>query len=174
MVRTKVPPQSMLEPVRKAIYSVDFEQPLRDVKTMDEVFSESISQTRFSMFMLNIFAAAALALSCIGLYGLIAYSIAQRTREIGIRFALGARQRDVLAMVLKQGLKLAVLGVVIGTIASFASSRLITHLLYGVSETDPIVFLASVSSLVIVALLACLIPAVRAARINPNKALREE
>jgi putative ABC transport system permease protein len=174
LVRTSVPPQSMMEPIRKAIYSTDYEQPLRDVKTLDELFSESIAQTRFSMLLLNIFAAAALALSCIGLYGLIAYSITQRTREIGVRLALGADRRDVLVMVLKQGLKLAILGAVIGSIAALAAARLITHLLFGVSATDPIVFSGAVLSLAIAALLACLIPAIRATKIDPKTALREE
>jgi putative ABC transport system permease protein len=126
------------------------------------------------MLLLNIFAAAALALSCIGLYGLIAYSITQRTREIGVRLALGADRRDVLVMVLKQGLKLAILGAVIGSIAALAAARLITHLLFGVSATDPIVFSGAVLSLAIAALLACLIPAIRATKIDPKTALREE
>jgi predicted permease len=174
MVRTAVTPESMAEPIRKAVLSVDYEQPLRDVRTMEELIAEAVAQPRFSMFMLNIFAAAALALSCVGLYGLIAYSIGQRIREIGIRFALGASRRDVIMLVLKQGIRLATFGAVIGSLAAFAGARLISHLLYGVSATDPIVFVGAVLSLMVVALLACLIPAIRAARIDPNLALREE
>ncbi|MDT5270423.1 MAG: hypothetical protein QOH49_2609 [Acidobacteriota bacterium] len=174
VVRTSADPGTMLQSARKAVYAVDNEQPVRLLKTMDQLLSESVAQQRFSMLLLNVFAAAALLLTSIGLYGLMAYSVTQRTHEIGIRLALGAKQRNVLLMVLKHGMTLALVGMVIGLIGAFAGARVITSLLFGVSASDPIIFLGAALAIIAVALLACLIPARRAARVDPIVALRQE
>jgi putative ABC transport system permease protein len=164
----------MFETVRKTVFSVDNEQPVRLLRTMDELISEAVAQPRFSMVLLSIFAAVALALTSIGLYGLIAYSVTQRTHEIGLRLALGAGRRDVIMLILKQGVKLSMIGAAVGLIAAFASTRMISNLLYGVSATDPVIFLSAALALVTVAILACLIPAGRAGKVEPSVALREE
>jgi putative ABC transport system permease protein len=174
VMRTSSAPQAMFETVHKTVFSVDNEQPVRLLRTMDELLSEAVAQPRFSMLLLTIFAAVALALTSIGLYGLIAYSVTQRTHEIGLRLALGAGPRDVIMLILKQGMKLAMIGAVVGLIAAFASTRMISNLLYGVSATDPVIFLGAALTLVFVAILACLIPAGRAGKVEPSVALREE
>jgi putative ABC transport system permease protein len=138
------------------------------------VLHDSLSQQRFTMFLLNFFAGLALLLTAVGLYGLIAYSVTQRTHEMGIRMALGAKPRNVLMLVLNYGLKLAVVGTVLGLLAAFAGTRLISSLLYGVSATSPLIFVGASLALLAVALLACLIPARRASRVPPIVALREE
>lgn len=174
IMRTSSAPQGMFETVRKTVFSVDNEQPVRLLRTMDELISEAVAQPRFSMVLLSIFAAVALALTSIGLYGLIAYSVTQRTHEIGLRLALGAGRRDVIMLILKQGVKLSMIGAAVGLIAAFASTRMISNLLYGVSATDPVIFLSAALALVTVAILACLIPAGRAGKVEPSVALREE
>ncbi|MDT5270150.1 MAG: hypothetical protein QOH49_2336 [Acidobacteriota bacterium] len=174
MMRTRPDPRTMYDAVRKAVYSVDSEQPVRGLRTMDEVLYESLSQQRFIMFLLNFFAGLALLLTAVGLYGLIAYSVTQRTHEMGIRMALGAKPRHVLMLVLNYGLKLAAIGTAFGLLAAFAGTRLISSLLYGVSATNPLIFLGASLTLLAVALLACLIPARRASRVEPIVALREQ
>jgi putative ABC transport system permease protein len=174
MMRTRTDPRTMYDAVRKAVYAVDSEQPVRGLRTMDEVLYDSLSQQRFIMFLLNFFAGLALLLTAVGLYGLIAYSVTQRTHEMGIRMALGAKPRNVLMLVLNYGLKLAVVGTVLGLLAAFAGTRLISSLLYGVSATSPLIFVGASLALLAVALLACLIPARRASRVPPIIALREE
>jgi ABC-type antimicrobial peptide transport system permease subunit len=144
------------------------------VETMDEVVSNSFSARRLSMILLSAFAALALALACVGIYGVISYLAGQRTHEIGIRMALGAQPRQVLRMILGQGLKLALLGVSIGIVAAFALTRLMASLLFGVSAYDPLTFAGVAILLLLVALAACYIPARRATRVDPMVALRHE
>jgi ABC-type antimicrobial peptide transport system permease subunit len=139
---------------------------------MDEILSEDVAQRRIGMMLLASFAALALALASLGIYGVLSYSVTQRTQEIGIRMALGAGSKDVLWMVLADGMRLAAAGIAIGLGASFALTRLMKALLYEVSATDPLTYTGVALLLVIVALLACWIPARRAAKVDPMTSLR--
>jgi ABC-type antimicrobial peptide transport system permease subunit len=166
--------ESFLDEVRGAVWSVNSELPLASIRTMQIVYDQSAARTSFTLVMLGIAGAMAFVLGIIGIYGVMSYTVSQRKREIGIRLALGAQGRDVLRMVLKQGTKLAIVGVVIGTGAAFASTRLMTNLLFGVTAHDPLTFVSVAILLILVALLACYIPARRATLINPSVALRYE
>jgi putative ABC transport system permease protein len=174
VVRTTGDPAQMLNAVRNEIRSVDPDQAVFAVATMEGLLAESIAKRRFVMLLLSVFAALALALAAIGIYGVIAYTVAQRTSEIGIRMALGAQPRDVLRLVLGHGLALTLIGVAIGLIAAFALTRLMSKLLFAVSATDPLTYVLITALLTIVALLACWIPARRATRVDPMVALRYE
>jgi predicted permease len=166
--------ESFLNEVREAVWSVNANLPLASVRTMRDVYSKSMARTSFTLVMLGIAAAMALALGIIGIYGVMSYTVSQRQREIGIRLALGAQRRHVLQMVLRQGTRLALVGVAIGIGASLGLTQLMTHLLFGVSAYDPFTF-ASVSSLLLaVALLACYVPARRATLVDPAVAIRHE
>jgi putative ABC transport system permease protein len=172
VVRTTGEPAAMAAAVRDAVHSLKLEQPVANVATMEEVVARSLSQTRFSMLLLSIFAGLALMLSAVGIYGVMAYVVAQRTREMGIRLAMGAQPRDVLRLVLGQGGKLAVVGVAIGIVAALGMTRVLTSLLYGVSAADPLTFAGVAVLLMLVALAACYVPARRATRVDPMMALR--
>nr|MBA3767276.1 ABC transporter permease [Acidobacteriota bacterium] len=174
VVRTAAAPSTMIAPVRREILALDQDQAAFNIATMDQLRAESTALRRFSMSLLALFAGVALTLAAVGIYGVIAYSVTQRTHEIGIRLALGAETRDVLKLVVGQGLKLAVLGVGLGLIAAFALTRVLSSLLYGVSATDPVIFTSLSLLLAVVALLACLIPARRATKVDPMVALRYE
>jgi putative ABC transport system permease protein len=160
--------------IRSAILGVDRSQPVFAVETMDEVIGKSISQRRFSLVLIAVFAALALFLAALGLYGVISYSVAQRTSEIGIRMALGAKSGQVLWMIERQGLQLVALGLVVGIIAALALTRFLERMLFGVSATDPLTFLSVAGVLLSVAAAACYIPARRASRVDPMVALRYE
>jgi predicted permease len=174
VVRTQGLPGIEMGPIRKALEKINGEIVVFDTDTLDNVVSDSLAARRFSMILLGIFAALALALSCVGIYGVISYLAGQRTHEIGIRMALGGQQSDVLRLILGQGAKMALLGVAAGTVGAFALTRLMTKLLFGVSAYDPLTFLAVAGVLVAVALAACYIPARRAMRVDPLVALRYE
>ena len=174
VVRTSSDPASMIAAIREQVLAIDKDQPVFDIKTMEERLSKAVAQSRFIMLLLAVFSALALALSAIGIYGVMAYTVSQRTHEIGIRMALGAQSRDVLRMVVRQGMTLAMTGVVIGLVAAFALTRVMTSLLYGVTATDPWTFSVVALVLSAVALLAIIIPARRATRIDPMEALRYE
>jgi putative ABC transport system permease protein len=169
-VRASVPPSSLVAPLRAAIRSADPSIPTYQVATLDERMEEQTSQSRFTMWLMGVFAAVALSLSVIGIYGVMSYLVTQRTREIGIRLALGASGRDVLRLVVGNGARLIAGGVVIGFAASFALHRLVSSLLFGVTAADPASGIA-VGVLAGVALVACYLPALRAARLDPMNAL---
>jgi predicted permease len=166
--------ESFMNEVRAAVWSVNSNLPLASVRTMEEVYDKSIARISFTLVMLGIAGAMALALGIIGIYGVMSYTVSQRKREIGIRLALGAQSGNVLQMVLKQGAKLTLVGVAIGIGAAFGLTRLMTHLLFGVAAHDPLTFVAVAALLLLIALLACYIPARRAALVNPMVALRCE
>jgi predicted permease len=175
VIRTnRVGTESFLNEIRAAVWSVNSELPLASVRTMQEVFDKSVARTSFTSVMLGIAAAMALALGIIGIYGVMSYTVSQRKREIGIRLALGAQGGDVLQMVLRQGTRLTLLGVAIGIGAALVLTRLMTHLLYGVTAQDPLTLLAVAALLILVALLACYLPARRATLVDPMVALRYE
>lgn len=166
--------QGFLGEVRQAVWSVNASLPLASVRTMQEVYDKSVARTSFTLVMLGIAGAMALVLGLIGIYGVISYAVSQRQREIGIRLALGAQQANVLRMVLRQGTKMALVGVVIGMGAALALTRLMASLLFGVSAHDPVTFAAVAALLILVALMACYVPARRAMRVDPMVALRYE
>jgi len=143
-------------------------------ETLDSVISDSLAARRFAMTLLGIFAALALIMCCVGVYGVISYLAGQRTREIGVRMALGARKQDVLQMVLREAGKVALLGVAVGLTAALALTRLMAKLIFGISAHDPLTFLVVASLLMLVALAACYIPAWRASKVDPIVALRCE
>jgi putative ABC transport system permease protein len=174
VVRTSIEPMSLATSVRNAIWAVDKDQPVADIDTMDHIVSEAIARQRFSMLLLGIFAALALVLAAVGLYGVMSYSVAQRTHEIGIRIALGAGRGDVLTMTMKQGLKLVIWGLVIGLASAFVLTRVMASLLFGISATDPITFAGISLVLLAVAILASYVPALRATKVDPMIALRAQ
>jgi predicted permease len=166
--------ESFLNELRSAVWSVNSNLPLASVRTMQEVYDKSVARTSFALVMLGIAGTMALALGIIGIYGVMSYTVSQRKREIGIRLALGAQPGDVLQMVLRQGTKLALIGVAIGIGAALGLTRLMTNLLFGVTMHDPLTFVGVGTLLILVALLACYIPARRATHIDPILALRYE
>ncbi|HEY2460212.1 MAG TPA: ABC transporter permease [Candidatus Acidoferrum sp.] len=173
-VRTSLPPTSLTSAVTDAVHSVDADTPVEGVLTMQDILDQSLTQQRLSMTLLAAFAGLALLLAAIGIYGVQAYSVRQRIREVGIRIAMGARTGDVLRVVMMQGLKLSLLGVVLGLAASMGLSRLITSQLYGLTATDPVTFAGVSGLLLLVASAACFFPARRATRVDPIVALRDE
>ncbi|HKP86340.1 MAG TPA: ABC transporter permease [Blastocatellia bacterium] len=174
VARTSTNPESLATAASKAVWAVDKDQPVSNVKTMDHYLSEAVASRRFYMTLLGVFASVAMVLAAVGIYGVMSYSITQRTHEIGIRMALGAAERDVLKLVVGQAMLLAAVGVGIGMIASFALTRVLSSFLYGVTATDPLTFLAVSALLAGVALGACLVPARRAMKVDPMVALRYE
>ena len=174
VVRTAGNPLGIAAVIRGAIWDVDKDLPISRVRSMEQVRSLSVAPQRFNLLLFALFAALALALAAVGIYGVMAYSVAQRTREIGIRVALGAQHGDILRLVVAQGARLAVLGVMIGLGGAFALTRLMAGLLYGVPPTDPLTFAGVAALLAGAALLACYIPARRATRVDPIVALRHE
>jgi putative ABC transport system permease protein len=164
---------AMRAAIEREFRAVDGLLPISQVRTMDQVMSTSIGRQNFNMTLLTVFAAIALLLASIGIYGLMAYSVEQRAQEIGIRMALGASQRDMLRLVIFQGMKLAGIGVAIGLVAAFGLTRLLGHLLFGVKAGDPVTFAAVAAVLAVVAAAAACFPARHAAAVNPTQALRQ-
>jgi putative ABC transport system permease protein len=172
VVRTESDPSAIIPAIRAKVLELDQELPLQRVTTLDKLISNSIRQQRFAAAVLSVFAGVALVLALAGLYGVISYSVAQRTRELGIRVALGAQVTDVMRLVLKQGMTFVLIGEVVGIAGAFALTRLISGLLFGVSPTDTKTFVTVAVSLFLVALVACYVPARRATKVDPLIALK--
>ena len=174
VMHTTSDPASLTNPVRSVVRSIDPSLPAYKIQTLEQAVATSVEKPRFTMLLLTVFAGLALILATVGVYGVMSYSVAQRTREIGIRKALGAKPRDIFKLVMKQGVVLAAIGVTLGVIAAFALTRVMSSLLYAVSATDPITFIGIALLLTAVALLACYLPARKATKVNPMVALRHD
>ena len=174
VVRSAVDPLSHVDAIRGAIRRIDPNVPIYDVRSLDDLLSESFGSRRFNMYLLGCFAAVALVLACVGLFGVLAYLVSQRTRDIGIRLALGAARRDIVTLIVAQGMWLALGGAILGVAGAFGSARLMQSLLFSVSPRDPLTFAAVPLVLIAVALVACYLPARRAMRVDPLVALRSE
>ncbi|MGB9463791.1 MAG: ABC transporter permease [Candidatus Acidiferrum sp.] len=174
IARTAQDPASVINALRGAVWAVDSERPVAFIRTMDQLMEENVADRERPMTLLGIFAGLALVLACIGVYGVLAYSVAQRTREIGVRMALGARPLDVTRMILGRGLRLSAIGLVAGAALAGILGILLRTLLFGVTPAAPLVYAGTAAALIIVALAACVIPAQRAARVDPVVALRDE
>jgi putative ABC transport system permease protein len=172
IVRAEKDPAALSASIRQAVKAVDLEVPVYSVRTLAEIVSDSTAQRRLAVMLITVFAAVALLLAAVGIYGVMSYAVAQRTQEIGIRMALGAERRDILRMVLRNGSLMAVSGIGLGLATALVLARLITSLLFQVSATDPPTFSIVPVLLIAVALLACYIPARRATRVDPLVALR--
>ncbi|HYE73857.1 MAG TPA: FtsX-like permease family protein, partial [Blastocatellia bacterium] len=174
VIRTQGDPTALASTVQQKISQNDPKSAIVFVKTMTQLIDETLWQRRLWSVMFAVFAGLALLLAAVGIYGVLAYSVAQRTREIGVRMALGAQASGVVRMVLAQGLKLTLSGIAIGLLAALWLSRLINSLLYGVESSDPLTYVGTVILLALVALIACWVPARRAARVDPLHALRSD
>jgi ABC-type antimicrobial peptide transport system permease subunit len=174
VVHTSADPLSLVSAVRGVIWNEDPNLPISNIQTIEQAASDSLGQEKMIAQMMGFFAVVALLLAAVGLYGLISYSVTQRTREIGLRMALGANTSSVLSAVIRQALTLALIGMVIGLVIAFAASRLIINLLYDISAVDPLTYVVVSLVLVGVSVVASLIPAYRATRVDPVSALRYE
>jgi putative ABC transport system permease protein len=174
VIRTKVPVAGVVEDVKKQVWSLDSQIPVSSIQSMDDLLAVSVAQERFNMLLLGSFAALAVALAGVGIYGMVAYRMNQRTHEIGVYIALGAQRRDVLRLVMKDGMKLGLLGIVLGLAGAIALTRVMVSLLFDVKPTDPATLIGVALLLAAVAMLACYIPARRALSIHPMTALRHE
>jgi ABC-type antimicrobial peptide transport system permease subunit len=174
VARTSADPINLLPALKARIWEVNATQPIYAASVMADSIDASLKSRRFSLWLLSSFAVLALALAVVGIYGVMSYATSQRTHEIGLRMALGAASKDIVGLVLKQGMRLTLIGVGAGLLASFALTRLMRGMLYGVSATDPLTFAAVSLALVGVALLACYAPARRATKVDPMVALRSE
>ncbi|HEX8140381.1 MAG TPA: ABC transporter permease [Pyrinomonadaceae bacterium] len=174
VIRSTGDPSALAAAVRREVMAIDPAQPISNIQTMEQVMAASVTRPRFTMLLLGLLASVALALAVVGIYGLMSYSITERTHELGIRMALGAQASDVLRLVLGQGLRLILIGIALGLAGAFALTRLMASLLYGVSTIDPVTFVVVSLLLTVVALLACYLPARRATKVDPMEALRYE
>jgi putative ABC transport system permease protein len=172
VLRTTVSPMSLVGAVKQEVEALDPNLPLQDVQPLEALVSESVSQPRFYMLLLSVFAGVALVLASIGIFGVISYSVTRRTREIGVRIALGADPRSVVRLVVGGALGLAAAGVLLGLVGALAGTRLLSGLLFGVEATDPVTLVTVSTVLFAVAALASYLPARRAVRVDPNVALR--
>ena len=174
VVRTRGDAAALTSAIRQAIWSVDKDQPIVRVATMDDLLARSAAERRFVLILFEAFGLVGLALAAIGIYGVLSGSVTERTQEIGVRLALGAQTTAVLKLILWQGMKLIVTGIGLGLLVAVALTRLLHNLLFGVSATDPLTFAAIALLLLLVALFACWIPARRATKVDPMTALRSE
>jgi ABC-type antimicrobial peptide transport system permease subunit len=173
-IRTSVPPATLAQATTAALRAIDPEQPVEDIKTMDAVLDETLTSQRFSAFVLGLFASLALALASVGIYSVLSYIVRGRSREIGIRTALGARTGDVLRLVVLEGMTPTLVGIAAGAIAALGSAKLLEKLVFGVSASDPLTLAAVAGMLAFVALIASLVPAYRASRLDPIEVLRAD
>jgi ABC-type antimicrobial peptide transport system permease subunit len=171
VMNTAGDPRALITEIREQVRAIDPTVPLARIKTMDQLMDESVAQPKFRTLLVGIFSGLALLLSAVGIYGVMAYSVTERTREIGIRMALGAQTRDVLRLVVRQGMSLTLFGVVLGVAGAFALTRVMSNLLFGVGTNDPTTFIGVSFFLILVSLAACYLPARRASKVNPVKAL---
>jgi len=174
VVRSESDPMLLLPAIREQVRALDAELPIYHAQRMEEYVAASVAQRRFTSLLCSIFAGVGLLLAVVGLFGVISYSVAQRTHEIGVRVAVGAEKRDILRLILTEGMGITVAGIGIGLVGAVAVSSIVKSQLFGVSATDPLTFLGVVAVLGLVALLACYIPARRATRVDPMVALRYE
>jgi putative ABC transport system permease protein len=174
VVQTSTNPLSLATTIRREVLAIDPNQPMYDVKTMEQRVAESVSVSRSLMFLFSSFAVLALVLASVGIYGIVSYSVSQRTVEIGIRMALGANSGDVLKLVMRTGIVLVLTGIAIGITGALALTRFLTTLLFGITPTDTSTFVVIPIGLLVLALAACLIPARRATKVDPLVALRYE
>jgi ABC-type antimicrobial peptide transport system permease subunit len=174
VVRTSAPSATLVQPVVAAIHAIDPEQPVVAILTMVQVLDDKLTPQRFTARLLGLFAGVALLLAAVGIYSVLSYIVRGRSREIGIRRALGARPSDVLRLVIVEGMSPVLVGIAAGTIAALASARVMRTLVFGVSPSDPMTFIAVGATLALVALIASLAPAYRALRLDPVKTLRAE
>src|SRR6185295_2547658 len=170
-VQTTAPPETLTAAIREQVRALDLDQPITSVRTMDQLLNRTLSEAKFSLLLFGLFAALALLLAAIGIYGVMATSVTQRTHEIGLRMALGAQKGDVLRLVVRQGMTAVVVGIVTGLAFAVALTRLMSTLLFGVTPTDPTTLALITILLGVVALLACYIPARRATKVDPLVAL---
>jgi putative ABC transport system permease protein len=173
-VQTSTAPEALTSAIREQVRGLDPDQPVTSVRTMDQLLSRTLSEAKFSLLLFGLFAALALVLAAIGIYGVMATAVTQMTHEIGLRMALGAQKRDVLRLVIGQGMTLVLIGVASGLASAVALTRLMSTLLFGVSTTDPMTLALITLLLGAVALLACYLPARRATKVDPLVALRYE
>ena len=173
-VQTSTPPEALAPAIAEQVRALDPDQPLASVRTMDELLRRTLSETRFSLLLFGLFAALALVLAAIGIYGVMATAVTQRTHEIGLRMALGAQRRDVFSLIVGEGMAMVVIGVAVGLASAVALTRLMSSLLFEVSPTDPPTLAIITLLLAVVALLACFLPARRATKVDPLVALRYE
>ena len=174
VIRTQGDPLSIVGAVRKEVHALDPDQPIAAVKKMGDWVDSSVAAPRYRTTLLTLFAALAMILAATGIYGVMSYSVAQRTHEIGVRMALGARRLDVLKLVIRQGMLLTLVGVALGLVAAFGLTRVMSSLLFGVTAKDPITFGVVAALLIAVAFVACFVPARRATKVDPLVALRYE
>jgi len=174
VVRTKTPPLALAPAVREIIWSINPDQPISQIRTMDDIIDLDVADRKQQMSMLGAFSVLALILAALGIYGVLAYAVSQRTREIGVRMALGAASSQVVRMIVRQGFQLAGAGLVVGAAVAFALSRAMTSILFGVQPADPVTFGVTIAILSLVSIAACTIPAIRASRVDPLIALRDE
>ena len=174
LVRTRNDPVAFVSTLRQIVWSLDRDLPVENVRTMDAVLDETVADSRFNTVLLSLFAVVALMLAAIGIYGVLAFTVAQRTSEIGIRMALGAQRSSVLRLVVGNGLALALIGIAIGSAGALVATRALQRLVFGVSTTDPGVFVLVAVALTVVAATAAAVPALRASRVDPLVALRSE
>jgi predicted permease len=174
MVRTAANPLALTPSVQREFLAVDGQLAIAHVRTLEQAVGESIARQSFNMLLLTIFGAIAVLLAAIGIYGLMSYSVEQGTHEIGVRLALGAARRDILALIVGRGMRLAAIGVVVGALAAFGATRVLSRMLFGVRATDPVSYAAVVAALAAIAFVACYLPARRAMRLDPIIAMRQE
>jgi len=174
VIRSRVPVASLVEDVKKQVWSMDSQIPVSGIQSMDDLVAMSVAQERFNMLLLVSFAALAVALAGVGIYGMVAYRVNQRTHEIGVYMALGAQHRDVLRLAMKDGVKLGLLGIGLGLTGAIAITRVMVSVLFEVKPTDPAILIGVALLLAAVTMLACYIPARRALSIDPMTALRSE